>query len=367
MNLAILTLLAANAIRPGGDMRDVSMRPPSGPATAGPTLTIDAMPYERTVVCGEYIEVTGTSTGSGAVSWSASPSGDSGSCTGTDSWACLVSVSPDDVGEGVETITVSRGSASDDVTIGFYVAGSHSCFLAQDTDGDYNATMADLDPVATWSNSGTSGLDVTQGTGTAQPTFRTGIVDGQPVVRCDGGDNVAASTASDWTFLSDGTSVTAGGVFLLSALPSVSTLIATRSGSSTSSKGVDIHVGESGGTSGILAFRLSDGSAITLSVNSSAVTTFAGKFHSFATTLDSTTPNVSQVINSSTAVTASGTFATGNPVFPLTLCADGAGGRRLTGDVFRVVIYQSALSSTQRGINQAVDEWALGGTLPVTP
>ena len=38
----------------------------------------------------------------------------------------------------------------------------------------------------------------------------------------------------------------------------------------------------------------------------------------------------------------------------------------MTGSVFRVMIYQSALSSTQRGINKAVDEWALGGTLPAS-
>jgi hypothetical protein len=39
----------------------------------------------------------------------------------------------------------------------------------------------------------------------------------------------------------------------------------------------------------------------------------------------------------------------------------------LTGDVTKVLIYASSLTSTQRGINLAVDEWALGGTLPVTP
>ena len=35
-------------------------------------------------------------------------------------------------------------------------------------------------------------------------------------------------------------------------------------------------------------------------------------------------------------------------------------------DVWRVMVYQSALTTTQQDINKAVDEWAFGGTLPVT-
>lgn len=66
-------------------------------------------------------------------------------------------------------------------------------------------------------------------------------------------------------------------------------------------------------------------------------------------------------------VIQSGGYSASAPVAPMTLCALTAGANYLTGDLFRVLIYQSALTSTQRGINKAVDEWALGGTLPVTP
>ena len=39
----------------------------------------------------------------GAVSWSASPSGASGACTGTDSFSCVVDVDPDAVGLRLRT------------------------------------------------------------------------------------------------------------------------------------------------------------------------------------------------------------------------------------------------------------------------
>jgi len=65
---------------------------------SGASLTINAMPYTRTVTCGSYT-LTGSASGAGAVSWSASPSGASGSCTGTTSWSCVVSVAPDATGE----------------------------------------------------------------------------------------------------------------------------------------------------------------------------------------------------------------------------------------------------------------------------
>ena len=95
------------------------------PATTAPTITIDALPYARTVTCSSYT-LTGTAPGAGAVTWSASPSGASGACTGTTSWSCVVDVDPDATGEGVETITVAQsGATSATATIGFYVDGEH--------------------------------------------------------------------------------------------------------------------------------------------------------------------------------------------------------------------------------------------------
>jgi hypothetical protein len=334
---------------------------PSGPPI--PAVVIDAMPYTRTVTCSDYT-LTGSAPGAGAVSWSASPSGDSGVCTGTTSWTCVVNVDPDASGEGVETITVAQsGAASDTETIGFYVDGEHSCFLSQSINGTYNSGIADLDAVATWENLGSSALDVTQGTAGAQPTFRTGIVNGSPVVRCDGGDLVVAATAADWTFLHDGTGMTA------SAVMSVTSTAIIQAYAGTSNSAV-IGMGLRVDASGAHRLYVHNGASLIINAASSTGVILSGAFYGMVTTYDELdTPDQTQYVNGTSVSSTNQTGAPSgsNPANPLTICQRGGGGQPVTGDVFRVLIYESALDATQRGINQAVDEWALGGTLPVTP
>lgn len=342
-------------------------RPRNG-VVVGSSVVIAALPYARTVTCGSYT-LTGTAPGAGAVTWSASPSGSSGSCTGTTSWSCVVDVDPDASGEGVEVITVAQsGASSAQATLGFYVEGEHSCFLSQSVDGTYNSTRVNLDPVATWENLGSSALDVTQATGSAQPTFRTSIVGGQPIVRCDGGDSLAASTASDWIFVHNGSDSTLSGITLLSSITTSTTIVGTRTITSTSSRGSLFDV-----TSANAArMSTSNGSGVVLAATSAGSIFNLSVFSSFASITDDDGGGGNDgfvfVDGASVASGASsGGYSTNDPAAPLTICSGAAASRPVTGDLFRVLIYQSALSATQRDINKAVDEWALGGTLPVTP
>jgi hypothetical protein len=358
--LAVLAFVAASSMNGGPEMRDIGLRMPLGEAAA---VTIDAMPFTRTVTCSTYT-LTGTASGgSGAVSWSASPSGASGACTGTTSWSCVVDVDPDAVGEGVEVITVARsGATSDTETIGFYVDGEHSCFLAQSINGTYNSGLVNADPVATWENLGSSALDVTQGTGSAQPSYRTAVVGGQPVVRCDGGDRVAASTAADWIFLANGTDVTAEVIEKSSSANA--TFISTSSNDNTTlQKFLFWRIGaqlQSVLTGASLAVAATSGSVLSTT-----------QFELLGSVLDDdggAGVDLTVYRNGSSAATGTtgAAYAT-SASSALTVCATANGTFPITGDLFRVLIYQSALSATQRGINKAVDEWALGGTLPVTP
>jgi hypothetical protein len=326
------------------------------------TVTIDAMPYTRTVTCDTYT-VTGTYTGTAPTTWSASPSGDTGSCTdlGGGTFSCVVDVDPDASGEGVETITIGN----DSVDIGFYVSGSHSCFLAQSVDGSYNSTLADNDPVATWENLGTSALDVAQATAATQPTFKTSIVNGSPVVRADGNDNLSATTASDWTYLHDGTGMTIDAIALMTSGSAINNIATTSTGSG-SNRGIGWRTVSTAATS----FYLSDGAALRINVASANDVFTAGTFNNHMVMLASAdTPDHTQYINGTSVQSgnSSAAFSSSDPANPLFLFSTPAPAFPLTGDVFRVVIYASALTSTQRAINQSVDEWALGGTLPVTP
>jgi hypothetical protein len=326
-------------------------------------LSIAALPYARTVTCTGAITLTGTATGAGAVSWAASPDGASGACTGTTSWSCDVAVSPNAAGEGVETITVSQsGGGSSTVDVGFYVAGAHSCFLAQSVDGTYNSTLIDADAVATWVNLGSSALNVTQATGSAQPSLRTSVVGGQPVVRCDGSDHLAASLAADWSFVSDGTGATIDSISLTSSTSLASVV-------STSTSGSNAGLRHQRGTTFSARYFFADG-AVATSVSSGNNTAPTGTFVSILSTAAlADTPDLTLYINNASVGTPvdAPSFPVA-PSQPLVLCARSAAtAEPLTGDVTKVLIYASSLTSTQRGINLAVDEWALGGTLPVTP
>jgi hypothetical protein len=358
--IAILLAIAAQGFHLGGDQGIYS------PAfnSSGPAVVIDAMPYARTVTCSDYT-LTGSAPGAGAVSWSASPSGDSGVCTGTTSWTCVVNVDPDASGEGVETITVAQsGAASDTETIGFYVDGEHSCFLSQSVNGLYNSGLSNLDAVATWENLGSSALDVTQGTAGAQPTFRTSIVNGSPVVRCDGGDGLAAAAAADWTFLHDGNDNTIDSIALKSGTGGSSTIVANKTGTDgiLGTRHSMLHTN--------LRFYRNVGTGLSSS-NAVSANNAAGNdvFHSMVSWVDDDAGAGSDVFVSTDGVVvgAAGVVYSVLDASRLGVCFDGSGASALTGDLFRVLIYQSALDATQRGINKAVDEWALGGTLPVTP
>jgi hypothetical protein len=358
---------------PGPDMRDVALRPTVEASGGGDTVTIDAMPYERTVTCGSYT-VTGDYTGA-LPSWTASPSGASGSCsdTGGGGFSCVVDVDPDAVGEGVETITIG----TETVTIGFYVDGEHSCFLSQSVNGSYNSGLSDLDAVATWENLGSSALDVTQGTGSAQPTFRTSIVGGNPVVRCDGGDRVAAATASDWTFLHNGTDWTFEHLTNPSlANPNAYYIVAATTNTATgTSTGLTVWGDDRAATpanqkANVLVANAGGSAPISFASADNAWP--AQVFSLISGTLDDdggAGVDFTETCNGSACGTATKgpAYAAGSPNSALVICALPGGTQGLTGDLFRILIYQSALTATQRGINKAVDEWALGGTLPVTP
>lgn len=365
--LAVLAFIAAASMGADSDARDVAMSvlPEGG---GSPSVTLDAMPYTRTVTCDDY-ELTGTTTNVTSATWSASPSGASGACTvfpPDPSIACIVDVDPDATGEGVETITVTAtgpgGDATDTETVGFYVDGEHSCWLSQSVNGAYNVGLSNLDAVATWENLGSSALDVTQGTGAAQPTFRTSIVGGQPVVRCDGGDRVAASTASDWTFLYQGADFTTEHIHKRAG--GVGTIISTQGSGAVHGQTVSVD-----GTGGTYFYMYNATPTLNFTVPGTGNT--VNVFHLLQSILDDNGGagvDAYTYLNGGSAVTASraSTYSV-TTASTLNICAFNGGSQFFTGDLFRILIYQSALTSTQRGINKAVDEWALGGTLPVTP
>jgi len=232
--------------------------------------------------------------------------------------------------------------------------------------------------VATWENLGSSALDVTQGTAGAQPTFRTSIVGDNPVVRCDGGDRVAGGlTPANWLFLSDGSDWTGDAVAATSsanpnalyAIYSTTNLLASAGNRGSALFGDDR---SSVPANERVRATVSTGSALIIDATSADAAWPTSVFSLVSAQLDDdggAGNDLTIYVNNSSVATfaSSGAYSASNPIGVLNLCAAPGGASPLSGDLFRVVIYQSALTATQRGINKAVDEWALGGTLPVTP
>lgn len=56
-------------------------------------------------------------------------------------------------------------------------------------------SLNDGDAVTTWTDSSSAGNNVTQSTTAAKPTFKTSILNGRPVVRFDGGDDLRTASS----------------------------------------------------------------------------------------------------------------------------------------------------------------------------
>ena len=61
--------------------------------------------------------------------------------------------------------------------------------------------LIDGDPVGSWIDASGNGNDVTQATATNKPTFKTGILNGKPVVRFDGGVWLSGGDILDFDYL----------------------------------------------------------------------------------------------------------------------------------------------------------------------
>lgn len=73
--------------------------------------------------------------------------------------------------------------------------------------------LNDGDAITTWADSSGNGNDATQSTGTAKPTYKTGILNGLPCARFDGGDSLRGGGTTSIT----GTTLTAFAIVSLNS------------------------------------------------------------------------------------------------------------------------------------------------------
>lgn len=195
--------------------------------------------------------------------------------------------------------------------------------------------LSDNDPVSSWADQSGNGNNVAQGTGGFQPLYKTNIQNGLPIVRFDGTDDVLAGTFT----------ITYGSIFTVANFnsggnfPSYNGLIVTQAGANDSE---DYFNGDGSGTTNLYATGATPFGNTTIWVN--GVQTI--NFSPLATIkcLSGTDP---------TPASKTSLNVGNNP---------GAAGRFWNGDVAEVIVYDTALSTTDRQRVEAYlsSKWALG-------
>lgn len=188
--------------------------------------------------------------------------------------------------------------------------------------------LAEGATVSSWADSGPGGFTATQGTAAAQPTFRTGQINGLPVVRFDGVDDVLLSNAS--------TSHTETTIF--SVIKPTSTV---------GDRSIRVASGSGGITSTIRDGKPRMGSQDLVSLHTSTTTVSTTAFQVLACSYSDSTNTVAFHRNgtadgSSTAVTASPTAGRTTRIG-----AEPAGGY-LVGDIAELIVYSRVLTSSER-------------------
>jgi hypothetical protein len=221
----------------------------------------------------------------------------------------------------------------------------------QSVDGAGNSTLANNDPITTWTDKGSLADSPTQGgASTLKPTYIANCLNGKACARFDGGDFLRATTAANFTFLHDGTGATVYTVVKTSA-SALGTIAATATG------GAAVRgMGQRYNTTFRASFFMSDGTSLQINANAANNSVTNSSFNIMTSTLIDTATDLNVFVDGTSVATASAAAFSGSaPAAALTIGATSAGASNLTGDVLQVLAYAAAHDATQRA---AVRAWA---------
>ena len=192
-------------------------------------------------------------------------------------------------------------------------------------------TANDGDAVTTWSDSFSTAHDVTQPTSTKRPVYKTSIVNGKPVLRFDGTDDLLRS-ASAFTF-----SGTTASIFVVST------------GSSTAN-GNAVNIDDGGTT--FYEFRVDSTTSLafrpfnTSSATCEGTKSQSGTWRLMAGIKDASNSTAYANGVAGTPTACSGTQRSGST--KIQVGEFGLGFQFFGGDIAEIIIYDTALNSTDR-------------------
>ena len=113
--------------------------------------------------------------------------------TDTQAGGGYTSINPavNDIGtiSSIENLYTARFDDTDYYGVGGSASGITLQNLSVWLKADAITSLSDGDPVSTWTDSSNNSVNATQSTTSKKPTYRTGVVNGQPAVRFDGVDD----------------------------------------------------------------------------------------------------------------------------------------------------------------------------------
>lgn len=231
-----------------------------------------------------------------------------------------------------------------------------------DTDGSNNSTRTNGVAFDNWLNKGTLGGTFSNATGTQQPLFATGLLNGKSGATFDGVDDRLTSSlaASAFTFMHDGSGC-AVYVVVRSSASAVQTVVSTK-GSATTSRGLMV------GTNTIqrASVQMSDGTALQAAVTGANNSLSTGLFDVYSARLASAaTPNMRVNVNGvSVGTTAAGAFSALAPAASLVLGANASGASFYGGNVLAVLVYNIDNDDTQEAFVRSFLSAKYGATFP---
>lgn len=200
-------------------------------------------------------------------------------------------------------------------------------------------SLSDGDPVSTWTDESASARSFV-GSGAARPTFKTGILNGLPVVRFDGTDDRLASSAS---FDMVGSLVSAGG--------NATTVFLLMKQIGSDDENVLLHWSSGEHTNFVLYLTYGDtlyfdcGNQPTARLSSAQPVGWDDEFHIVECFRNGSS---AEIVIDDTLLT-SGSMSTSLASGSLQLEIGGSTGVKLTGDIGEIVVYNRALNTTERG------------------
>ena len=214
--------------------------------------------------------------------------------------------------------------------------------------------------VSQWNDKSGNGYDLTQGTATNQPTTGIGTQNGLNVISFDGSDLLVAATASDWTFLHDGSDHT---LFVVSKRPSSGTAMGLLATANAGGSRLGLIVIQTDS----LFQHLLYGTVNTITVNNApTVSTQNWQIGVIDADPDNVTASARSTISvnggaDQTANTATGAVSGTAPNHPLTIGSYGGGSNALLGDIAEIIVVDGTLTADEisRVENYLADKWGI--------